>query len=94
MEDDTLTDRVVHVKVNVDIDHTYSGDLKIEIKGPNGESRVLRDRRGGSTHNVHESYDVPYSDDINGEWTLIVSDLYNRDTGAIKNWVSFLRPKL
>jgi subtilisin-like proprotein convertase family protein len=75
------------LKVKVDIQHTYIGDLKVALE-KNGVFATLHDRTGGSDDDIHTTYEV---NDFNGQsaagtWRLIVSDHANYDTGAILTW--------
>ncbi|MDX2477670.1 MAG: proprotein convertase P-domain-containing protein [Gammaproteobacteria bacterium] len=82
------------VKVNVDVTHTYAGDLKVSLISPSGTTVVLHDRFGGSTHDIHSEFDflsVPLLNNFSGEtsrgaWTLWVQDLANVDVGRLQRW--------
>lgn len=79
------------VKIDLDIDHTYRGDLLVELKlGP----QVVTVYDGSSV-------DSPWEDDVNldgvevsgfegstvaGEWTLVVTDNAGYDVGNIVSW--------
>ena len=43
---------VASVSVTVDITHTYIGDLKIDLIAPDGTTRTLHDREGGTANNI------------------------------------------
>jgi subtilisin family serine protease/subtilisin-like proprotein convertase family protein len=43
--------------VNVNINHTWDGDLYIRLRGPDGTTIVLYNRRGGSGHNIRATFD-------------------------------------
>lgn len=75
------------LKVNVDITHTWKGDLRVQLARA-GEVITLHDRAGGSADNISESYDVTAFDgtDMNGVWTLIVSDNAGYDLGTLNGW--------
>lgn len=76
------------LKVGVDINHTFRGDLKIEIVAPNGASAVLKDvSTSDSADNVLTTYTVDASSlAANGTWTLRVTDAHSGDTGYIDSW--------
>lgn len=75
------------VTVNVDIKHTYVGDLTITLVAPNGSRAVLRDNTGGSANDIVATYTVNAAGvDRNGEWKLEVNDNASRDTGFIDTW--------
>ncbi|MBD3933608.1 S8 family peptidase [Streptomyces chumphonensis] len=76
------------LQVEVDIKHTYIGDLKVELVAPNGTSTVLKNfGTGGSSDNINQTYTVDASSSpANGTWKLRVTDNYYWDTGKIDAW--------
>ncbi|MEV6710686.1 S8 family serine peptidase [Lentzea sp. NPDC051208] len=74
--------------VKVDIFHTYTGDLAIDLVSPSGKSYVLKKAGGtSSSAGVHETYTVDLSTEArNGTWKLQVKDVYTYDTGNIDTW--------
>ncbi|MFI8308661.1 M4 family metallopeptidase [Streptomyces sp. NPDC085927] len=76
-----------NLQVPVDIVHTWSGDLVIDLLAPDGTAYRLRNRTGGSADNVNETYTVNASSETaNGTWRLRVQDQASRDTGYINGW--------
>ncbi|GAA3891634.1 S8 family peptidase [Streptomyces sedi] len=74
-------------EVDLDISHTWVGDLTVELTGPDGTSRVLRDRSGGSQQDLLATYRVPGAGvSADGEWTLTVADNASRDEGTLNGW--------
>src|SRR5262249_7035646 len=43
--------------VTLNINHTWDGDLYIRLRGPDGTTIVLYNRRGGSGHNIRATFD-------------------------------------
>lgn len=82
------------IRINLDIAHTYIGDLKVTITSPDGVSVVLHDRTGGSTDNLLKVFtvsDVPAlrgltGKAIQGTWTLSIVDTWRMDVGQLKAW--------
>jgi len=75
------------LKVEVEIEHTYVGDLVITLA--RGDKTVeLQKRSGGGADNLHETYTVKDFDgqSAQGDWVLKVADLASRDTGQIVAW--------
>ncbi|GLZ40248.1 S8 family peptidase [Actinokineospora sp. NBRC 105648] len=74
--------------VKVDIDHTFTADLAVDLVGPSGAVFNLRPSGGlGDAAGIHTSYTVDASgEQKNGTWKLRVSDVYRFDTGAITSW--------
>lgn len=77
------------VKLQLDIEHTYVGDLYIELAHEDGFSVTIREKgTGGSAHDINELIDVPElaGKTIGGEWSLMVSDNARIDEGTVKRW--------
>ncbi|MDT9685686.1 S8 family peptidase [Streptomyces sp. TRM76323] len=76
------------LKVEVNIQHTYIGDLRVELVAPDGTAYTLKDHgTGGSTDNINTTYTVNASSEVaNGTWKLRVSDNARYDTGKIDSW--------
>ena len=83
----SATGNVVSAKVNVDISHTYQGDLVVTLVR-NGESIVLHNKTGGSADDVKKTFDVPSlaGKPAGGAWTLKVQDLAAQDVGTLNTW--------
>ena len=78
---------VASVSVTVDITHTYIGDLKIDLIAPDGTTRTLHDREGGTANNIYKTYTLPFgSVPISGVWTLQINDNYDVDSGVLNSW--------
>lgn len=90
------TGAVADMRVDVDITHTYVGDIRIALVPPSGREIVLRLRSGGSADNVIESYTpattpglatlIAAGEAISGAWKLKVSDQAARDVGKLNRW--------
>ena len=73
--------------VSVDIRHTYSGDLIVDLIAPDGSVYTLSNRAGGSADNIIKTWTVNLSSEaINGAWKLRARDRASRDTGYINGW--------
>ena len=73
--------------VTVAITHTYQGDLRVHLV--RGDVEVaLHDREGGSQDDLNKTYSVDdfVGENIEGDWTLRVSDNANVDTGTLEGW--------
>ena len=79
--------------VDVDISHTYRGDLRVTLRHPSGAEIVLHDQAGGGTDNLVRGYTPADFDglEMNGTWTLIVSDMAAADTGTLNSWSLLLQ---
>ncbi|ADD41262.1 S8 family peptidase [Stackebrandtia nassauensis] len=75
------------VSVNVDITHTYRGDLLIELVDPAGNTHVLKENDAfDNAENVKETFSVTGSGAASGTWTLRVTDAYAGDSGTLNSW--------
>ncbi|WP_405831555.1 M28 family metallopeptidase [Streptomyces sp. NBC_00105] len=74
-------------KVDVNIVHTYRGDLVVDLVAPDGTVYNLHNRTGGSADNLVQSYTVNASSEVaNGVWNLRVKDAAAQDIGYINSW--------
>jgi subtilisin family serine protease len=85
------------IRVSVDIEHTYIGDLIVSIKPPasTGVSAIkLHNREGGALDNIKKTYDSVNAPGLaaltgkspQGTWTLTVEDKEKQDTGRIRSF--------
>jgi len=75
------------VTVDVEIIHTWIGDLIVDVIHPDGTVVNLHNRTGRSADDIMESYQIDFGNrDANGEWRLRVRDRANRDVGYIDRW--------
>ncbi|MFY1649777.1 S8 family peptidase [Solwaraspora sp. WMMB762] len=73
--------------IEVNIYHTWIGDLTVSLIAPDGSINVLRSRSGGSTDNIFETYTRDLSGEVaNGTWKLRVQDSASLDTGYLDSW--------
>ncbi len=94
------------VDVEVDITHTFIGDLTVELTSPAGVTVRLHNRTGGSTNNLVTTYDEPdgtlpdgpgsladfsYAG-VTGTWTLTVHDHAGSDQGTLNSWALRIVP--
>jgi len=89
-QDGHLTD----LRVQVNITHTYIGDLRIDLLAPNGTSVPLHSHTGGSAGNLNRTYSLHNTPalrsllarPVRGTWQLRVSDSFRQDAGRIDRW--------
>lgn len=90
--DDEAT--VVRVAVQVDISHTFIGDLRVTLVSPAGTEVVLHDRTGASANDIKRGFDVTSTpvlaqlsgESVAGDWVLLVQDLARLDVGRLNTW--------
>ncbi|MBA2538057.1 MAG: proprotein convertase P-domain-containing protein [Deltaproteobacteria bacterium] len=74
--------------VTVDIKHTFSGDLTVELLRDGTSVKVLRRNAGGSTPNISETFALSANEVgavLNGKYTLKVVDNAAQDVGTINS---------
>jgi subtilisin-like proprotein convertase family protein len=88
------------IDIELDLSHTYIGDLIVEVTSPEGTTVRLHDRSGGSDDDMHMYYDEQGGDMpsgpgsladwegeiVTGTWTMSVSDNAGADTGSLDHW--------
>lgn len=88
------TKPIAEIRIGVDIEHTFVGDLIVRILPPQGAPVTLHDRTGGPTDNLKLIYDVLNTPALavfqgaspQGTWTLEVQDKARDDTGTIRGF--------
>lgn len=75
------------LRVRVNIEHTYIGDLIVELRH-DGQVRTLHNRTGRGEDNIQTEYQISEFNgaSIGGTWELFVRDAASRDTGRIVSW--------
>ena len=76
-----------NASVNVNIVHTYRGDMLVQLVAPDGSLYTISNRAGGSADNLIGTYTINLSTEaLNGTWKLRVNDNAAADTGYINSW--------
>ncbi|HEX7835812.1 MAG TPA: M36 family metallopeptidase [Kofleriaceae bacterium] len=76
--------------VDINLSHTFRGDLVIQLIAPNGATATLSNRQGGSADNFITTGQgllnaFPAGTPASGTWQLFVRDLAAADVGAINS---------
>ena len=89
--DETITS--AQVEIQVDIKHTYIGDLVVTLTNENGFSEILHEKSGGSADDlvINKVLTDLTDQDLKGKWTLTVSDHVKMDTGKLMTWAIIAR---
>ncbi len=92
------TGETVNRNVNIDINitHTWIGDLIVTLTSPSSTRVTLHNRTGGDAENIvgnypqnltpFESLDAFVGEPLDGTWNLTVSDNAGYDTGVLNSW--------
>jgi subtilisin-like proprotein convertase family protein len=93
--------RLADISVDVDITHSYRGDLNVTLISPAGSTAKLHRMTGGGEPDLKRRYTtadtsdladfVASGIDVRGQWSLHVSDNLNRDVGRLNTWFLELR---
>ena len=81
-------------RVELQIQHSWIGDLRVRLTAPDGTDVLLHDRAGSNQVDLRKSYDptsLPalarlLERDARGDWRLEVVDLAARDVGRLEAW--------
>lgn len=81
------------LSVELDISHTYVGDLEVVLSHA-GQNFSLWDRQGGSDEDIKGAFEaVPFKgQNAAGEWTLSISDNASIDVGTLNSWSLVFTP--
>ena len=83
---------------NLDIElvHTWIGDLIVTLESPSGTSVILHSRAGGSADNIIGNYPLTLTpsqslstlvgEPLDGMWSLSISDNAGQDLGTLVSW--------
>jgi len=88
------------IDIELDLTHTYIGDLIVEVTSPEGTVVRLHDRSGGGADDMHMYYDEEGGDlpdgpgmlsdwegeIVSGTWRMDVSDNAGADVGTLDHW--------
>jgi subtilisin-like proprotein convertase family protein/subtilisin family serine protease len=86
--------RITEFRVQVNISHTFIGDLRVDLITPDGTGVVLHNNTGGSANDLVRTYsvqDIPalrpvLNRSIRGTWQLRVRDTFRLDVGRLNGW--------
>jgi len=84
------------ITVDVDLAHTYVGDLTVTLTAPDGTSARLHAKSGGGSDDLRGTYGTSLSaadsldafkgKPVKGDWKLSVVDSAGRDVGTLAGW--------
>lgn len=78
------------VQIRITLDHSYIGDLGVELTSPAGTKSILMNINSGvvgtSIQDEILLSNAFYGENSQGVWTLKIIDGYAQDTGTLTNW--------
>lgn len=85
-----------NLNIDIDITHTWIGDLIVTLQAPSGTQVVLHNRTGSSTDDIVGNYPGTLTPagslasliggPLDGTWKLTVSDNAGADLGTLNSW--------
>ncbi len=90
-----LDEKILGIVVQVDIQHSWRGDLRIELQTPAGDKILLARQNADSSRDFVRSFrssDRPdlfqavLGESLLGDWELIISDTAPDDVGILRKW--------
>ncbi len=83
----TKSGKIRSVKVNLDVKHSNTSDLAVELTGPNGKTITLDGPgKGMQMHYSGSKLDVYKGISSKGDWSLKVLDVSKSDKGSLRQW--------
>lgn len=87
---------LLDLTVDIDISHSYVGDLVVKLLSPSGTHVTLHNRSGGPSDNLvgtypitlipAESLDILQGESVTGAWRMRVADYAYDDVGVLHSW--------
>ncbi len=79
---------ILKATVEVDITHTWIGDLFMTLTSPEGTEVILHDHEGEDQHDLHAVYQPPeyIGESSGGNWVLFILDGGPQDVGRLNSW--------
>ncbi|MCA9622193.1 MAG: proprotein convertase P-domain-containing protein [Myxococcales bacterium] len=76
------------VTLDIQIRHTYRGDLGVQLIDPKGRWYQVFDSQGGGENDVRMSPTIELQDatPLAGTWRLVIDDHARMDTGTLERW--------
>ena len=82
------------LRIQVNITHTFIGDLRVDVIAPDGTVVRLHNNTGGSADNLVKTYsaqELPalrglFGRPVAGTWKLRVVDTFRIDVGRLNSW--------
>lgn len=81
------------IQVDLDVTHTWVGDLKITLEH-GGTTATLWDKAGGSQQDIKQTFALAQfaNKEVSGAWTLRIVDTAAQDSGTLNRWSVIVTP--
>ncbi|HEU0201154.1 MAG TPA: M6 family metalloprotease domain-containing protein, partial [Burkholderiaceae bacterium] len=92
--------QVASVEIEIDITHTFIGDLRVALRSPAGTEVLLHNQTGSGADDIVKTYTAATTpalanlagQAIKGTWSLNVSDRLRQDVGKLNRWRAVIKP--
>jgi subtilisin-like proprotein convertase family protein/subtilisin family serine protease len=78
------------VQIRLSVDHTYAGDLGVELTSPSGTKSIILNINsyilGSNLDDITLLSNAFYGEPSNGQWTIKIIDGAQDDSGALRRW--------
>jgi subtilisin-like proprotein convertase family protein len=82
------------IQISLNIEHSFLGDIEINLKTPIGQTILLQNRTLGAATQLQATYSLQttptlkqlLNQPVTGIWQLWIVDYAQLDTGMLKNW--------
>ncbi|NDJ52794.1 MAG: S8 family serine peptidase, partial [Chloroflexi bacterium] len=86
--------RLEHVELVLNVDHTYTGDLRIQLTSPSGTTSTMlfpRPLDNGQDMVAWRVQSTHFWDELSeGTWTVSIDDNFSQDVGTFVDWTLVL----
>ena len=84
--------------LELEVDHNFIGELKIDLISPSGTSVTVHNREGGGQKNLKKTYGMDLlgkmkGENCQGKWTLQLLNFATAEKGVLKRWTIQLKYK-
>lgn len=91
--DISASGRLEDIKVEIDLTHTYIGDLTVELVAPDRSAVKLHSRGGGGADDIKKTFTLDddvmralEGKEVNGRWRVRIIDQAGQDVGQLNAW--------
>lgn len=90
----TQAGAISDIRIEIDLTHSFIGDLRIDLLAPDGTAVPLHDHTGSSTNDIRTVYTIAQlpalrgliGKGVEGTWSLSIVDTWRMDVGRLNFW--------